>query len=249
MRSRHTLPSLRSFRLALSLLVVAACGAWSDLRADTVTLNVADAGIYSSSGFSSATNTSYFVGRSSTTGVVSRNFFVFDLSGIPVGVTSATLQILAPANSFVGADASNTVTFYDVVTPAATLTAGSPTGAGGQAIFADLGSGLEYGSLTVTPGDGGAVLSVTLSPAAIAAINLARGNLFAVGGALTTLSATGPDGLFSGSSAVAGSSAVRLVVSNDAAPVPEPTTFALLGAGLAGLYARRRRGSHKRAIG
>lgn len=233
----------RQLKLAFLMLCFVAFGATQIAHADTVTVSATDAGIYSSSGFSSAINTSYFVGRSSTTGNETRNFFVFDLTAIPLGTTSATLQILNPAGGFVGTDASNTVTFYDVVTPVATLTAGSAAGATGQAIFADLGTGLSYGSLSVTPADNGTLLSIQLNAAAIAAINAARGGLFAIGGALTTLSATGADGLFSGSGIGSNTQAVRLIVSNDApaAAIPEPTTMLLLGTGLAGMYARRRR--------
>jgi hypothetical protein len=56
------------------------------------------------------------------------------------------------------------------------------------AAYADLGTGVSYGTRTITPADSGTVVEITLNSSAVAALDAAPG-LIALGGALTTLDA------------------------------------------------------------
>src|SRR5262249_4030674 len=54
-------------------------------------------------------------------------------------------------------------------------------------VFSDLGSGVAYGSQTVSNADNGHLVTVDLSPTAVADLNNKLSGPFALGGALTTL--------------------------------------------------------------
>ena len=109
-----------------------------------------------------------------------RNFFAFDLSDLSGPITSATLTI--PSNPFgigynntSGSD-SITYTNWDVSTSLDDLNDGT----NGLSTFADLGSGVKFGSALVHEGD--LVTTVTLDAAALEDISAAEGKDFAIGG-------------------------------------------------------------------
>ena len=79
-------------------------------------------------------------------------------------------------------------------------------------IYNDLGSGVQYASTVVTAASDGTQVLITLDAAALASLIAAEGGSWAVGGAVSASSS-----------------------------VPEPTSFGLLGAGLAGLAVLGRR--------
>jgi hypothetical protein len=167
--------------------------------------------------------------------VVHRSFFTFDLSSLDLSssvVNSATLEL---ARYGYAGDATETVSFWDVSTDAATLNSNTGTNA---AIFNDLGSGIRYGQFVVGryTFSNSLTLSFALNPAALSDITNAAGGFFSIGGALDSMNGTNPQYLF-GSSFGVSSSTQRLIV--ETTPVPEPGTLALIGIGVAGHAARR----------
>jgi hypothetical protein len=101
-------------------------------------------------------------------------------------VTQATLELVRYGVNT--PDASETIEFFDVSTPAAIL---NENNGPSPAIFADLGSGTSYGSFVVnsyTFSDT-LTLSFVLNAAARADIANAAGGFFSIGGSLQTLPA------------------------------------------------------------
>lgn len=167
----------------------------------------------SDAGNHSSSNPNYIVGRNEIERAVFNNFFVFDVSGLDGPISTATVQ-LATFGVNLSFDGSDPVTYslFDVSTAMNELVADQSNRGD---IWSDLGSGSLYGSRSYTGADENTTQSIVLSAAAIAAINdawQAEARNFAMGG---TLSA--------------------------AVTTPEPATAAVLGLGLAGLLAMRRR--------
>ncbi len=128
---------------------------------------------------------------------------------------------------------TQTLGFFDVSTPAATLNNNQDTN---TAIFDDLGTGQSYGTFDVsTSGSETGILSFTLNATAIADINAAAGGFFSIGGALDaeSLSSPGRQNLFGFSNNASGRRSVQQLVIN----VPEPSSvlgtlaFGVFGAG------------------
>ena len=120
-----------------------------------------------------------------------RNFFTFDLSNLGVIVTDAELRI--GRSAFCANDTSNgecvagapfgsvEYTLWDVTTDYLTLNANDGTSA---AIFNDLGTGITYGSVSVSDDGTPDPVTISLNAAAITAINRNAGEFFSIGGAL-----------------------------------------------------------------
>src|SRR5262245_32440492 len=200
-----TLPAL--------LIITGTLCAPTSAGASTIIVTSADTGWYTQDGRHDADNTNYLVGLCCGVGV-HHNFFVFDLSTVTGAITAASLRL----NTFVYlADATETVTYFDVSTPIASLVAG---GTGLVTTYTDLGSGAQYGQRTYQLTDQDTIRDVVLNTTGVAAIQSALGGMFAVGGALTTLNAAPPVQEF-----VYGGSAgpVQLVLET-ATTVPEPAT-------------------------
>jgi hypothetical protein len=158
----------------------------SSITVAQTTVNDTDHGWYNSAGQHFPNNVNYLVGDTLSNGRDVRNFFVFDMSGVTRTVTSATLALTLPSiTGYNSADASETYELHDFAGSIPTLV----NGTGGVAAYAELGSGVSYGTRTIAPADSGTVVEITLNSSAVAALDAATG-LIALGGSLTTLDAT-----------------------------------------------------------
>jgi hypothetical protein len=163
-----------------------------NFSASAATLNVPaiDRGWYDITGSHNPFNDNYAVGDDRGYGLCGattcfndyRNFFVFDLSGVTQPISSAKLALNVPLAAYESSDPSENYELHDVVTPIAALIDGT----GGVAAHADLGSGVVYGSRTMTAADMESVVEITLNSSAVSALNSTHG-LFGIGGSLTTL--------------------------------------------------------------
>lgn len=143
------------------------------------TRNAVHRGWWRSDGFHDSFINNTFTGRVISSGLILNTYFIFDLSGLG-NPSIATLRL--EIHGYFGSDPSETITVYDVSTPAATLEA-SGTDIG---IFNDLGSGNVYATFVVRPSDVGTVLEIPLNSQAIADIRNSSG-FFSVGLRATTL--------------------------------------------------------------
>ena len=175
----------------------------------TQTLAASFTGWWDSTGSHDAGNSNYGVGDANSS-PDHHDFFVFDLSGIEGTITGAQLSIGNTANGYMaGIPAGiSTLAMFDVSTSIEALEA---TNSGQVGIFTDLGSGTLFASRTVSAADNGTQVLITLNASALAALNAAEGQEFAIGGALESSTAT-----------------------------PEPGTVMMLGSALAGLLYFRR---------
>lgn len=196
-RSRHNLAVLTAsilLRVSGAMVVAgvaAACGQDrspidpSAAPSEQVVLTAVDSGWYASDGH---TNPAFPGGDQYAAGCCwdgneVRNFFVFDLSTVTGRtITSATLRVYNELFFTRSADGMETLTLFDVSTPLAALVGRF----GGITAFADLGSGITYGSRSFSDLDNKMVVDIPLNASALTALNSATG-LLAIGGAVTTL--------------------------------------------------------------
>jgi len=141
-------------------------------------------------------------------GNIYNNWFAFDLSNFSGTVTSAQLLLDNGSNGFFNELGSSlNYSVFDIVGTAFSAL-GTSIGVG---IYNDLGTGVMFGTTNVTAADNGGVVTVNLNAAGLASLNNARQRgVWAVGG-----------------STALGNSNV----------VPEPSTYALMAAGLAAMLA------------
>jgi hypothetical protein len=159
-------------------------------------------GWYNSSGFHGASNPDYIVGLCGSSDscnggdTVTNNFLVFS---VPAGqYTSATISaylpnpglITAGTSAFYCACSSLTYQLWDVSTPIGELVASQ---SGRTDIYNDLGSGVLFGSVVITPGEQGTQILISLNAAGLASVNAAAGNEWAVGGSIFGAETTTPE--------------------------------------------------------
>lgn len=246
----------------LLLVMAVAFGGVTAAHATPVVIPPTDHGWYSAAGNHSPANINHIVGRGET-GTITRNFFVFQipasLTDPSLTIESAELRILnfagsnpltgAPIAGFASPDASEVFELYSVSTPVSTLVAG---GTGQTGIYADLGSGTVLGQVTVSGANNGGLVHISLNSAALSLMKSAAGQLFAFGGAITTLgTTTQPEHLFAWSSL--NEPQPRELRLEIVQVVPEPAALQLtLAAALslaAATFTSRLRASRKSALG
>ena len=205
---------------------------YQSVAAQTVVIPFTDSGWYNQDGVHTPSNPNYLVGEFYDT---YRNFFVFNLASVTQPIASAKLALSVPSQlegaGYYSSDPSEDYELYDVTTPITTL-----VGFGGVAAYNDLGSGVVYGSRTMTSADIGTVVEITLNASAIAALDAATG-LIALGGSITTLDdfPGNYEFAFGISANPTNIRELRLTL------VPEPSTPLLLGIGAISLVGSRKR--------
>jgi PEP-CTERM motif-containing protein len=206
-------------------------------------------GWYQSNGTTYGINNNIFVGWNPNTGVAYNNWLGFNLAGVAgQNVTGATLTFYGSNGAYGGTDPSETLGLF-AYNGSINALASNQNGVG---IYNDLGSGASYGQATVAKGPL-TEFAITLSPQAIAdimaSVNNATDQRFVVGGSLLTLASTHTgDNWWTDGSLFVNSTlqhAAFLTLETSPVPaVPEPSTWAMMILGFAGIgfvaYRRRR---------
>jgi hypothetical protein len=196
--------------------------------AQAATIQIVDRGWFRDDGQHIAGHHNAFFGRWS--GRNYRAFMVFDLSTVTDPISGVTLEL--ELESYWGNNASETFDVFDVSSDPGTFQNAHASGsASGTSIYADLGTGALYATVTALSGDVGTVLSFLLSAQAATDMEAARtgSGLFAMGFVVTT--ATGNQGLRWGTDA--DFDAGTVLTSQVVIATPEPATAVMVGGCLA----------------
>ena len=143
-----------------------------------LTFNAIERGWFAETGVHSAVLRNTSAGVASDVGVL-RAFLIFDLSALAASLTEARLHLELEA--YMSPGAQETIVVSGVVIPAHAMTVTYRHGAAaGQAIFEALGSGVEYGRVTVTVCDVGRVIEIPLNAQAVTDMQASAGDWFAI---------------------------------------------------------------------
>ena len=220
------------FFLFASFAVSCSC---SSFASPTIQWHDTSSGTYHDSGLDAVNDPSepWVVATAPVLYGPSAGYFVYDFSSLADDVSSAALQFDVTS---VMEDLS-LLRLYDVLTPIEYLTSphvtfGEEPGPDSGEIWQDLHGGVSYGQATVLRADVGSHVTFELNQAGIAAINAARGGLWAMAVAPESGSAS------SGTFDTPGNNYLSMQV------VPEPSSYALMLCGAAVLFfAKRRKGA------
>jgi hypothetical protein len=140
----------------------------------TIVLEAVDRGWWRSDGHHDDANNNTYTGKHGANEF--NSYFTFDLSGISSTVVAAELKL--EVENYFGTDAFETLSVWDVSTPAATLDTWSVLQV---QIYDDLMTGNQYGTFTAQPADVGSVKVIPLAPQAVADVTASLGGDFSVG--------------------------------------------------------------------
>ena len=168
----------------------------------------------------------YFTGYATATPAEYRSFFIFDFSSLAEPVASATLSIYQPPNGYWGGD-SEEITFYDVSD--STIQALRAGMIGLPGLFDDLGTGMPYGSYSVTPSQSGTFLHFRLGDRFIEAADSTSG-LLALGGRLTLTLPDADEYIFGYSATWQPEDGLAyLTLETGGGVIPEPSAYGVVG--------------------
>ncbi len=238
--TNSTLLSRSLKTLALGALLVTSAHA-------QLTLNSIDRGRYSSAGTHILSEyDSYLAGN--VLGVSFRNYTTFDTTGLTGTITAATVRYFLPQDTFFSWSGSETFRVYDVATSSSTLSAFN---IGATSIYNDLGSGVLFGSATITASLQGSYVDVALNNNFLSYINGSAPDIFSFGGSLSSALFSESAYIFSGTGNPADGRTQLILWGASPADgnvaVPEPSTYGLIAAAalLAGIAYRRRLAARK----
>jgi hypothetical protein len=164
------------------------------------------------------------------------SFYVFDLTDVGGTITGATLVLENPASGFNSNSSPLTLGFVNVDTPIDQLIMRADRTNPRVDIWQDLGGmkldNEDYGTYDATSADNGTLVSIPLTDAAIADLNAAEGQSFAIGASITNLNGTdNPQEMFGDSRAPRLVRQLVVTIANDGPQIPNrptgPATSAL----------------------
>lgn len=204
-----------------TLDVVTTLGSFTLTALDPVFDGAAGSGWYDQTGFHDDLNPNYIAGICGSDdscfgdNLDRHNYMVF--GGASLGgatILSATLNLTNPSCPSCGYQSANATETFTLWDVTTELFALMAPNVGAVGTYADLGSGVSLGSKVMSAADNGTLVSIALNAAGLAYLSANIETATAFGGAVDTT-----------------------------APIPEPTTMLLLGSGLVGLAAWKRRQS------
>ena len=157
----------------------------SDCNPFQIVLPAINRGWWRDDGVHNSGNDNTLTGLVGSTSWRYNSYFIFDLSAVTGTVVAAELWL--EVENYTSPDPLETLSVWDVSTPAATLEA---NGTGQLQIYNDLMTGNQFATFTVQQSDVGAVKTISLSPQAVTDINSALGGDFSVGCHNDTISGT-----------------------------------------------------------